>query len=239
MDDLRKQEEEDKRATQSYVGGERSGLAVQNPGEPDDRFAAMQANASASAGQGPFPADGVTVNVYRDGFTLNDGPFRSSSDPLNKKFLDDMARGTSPAELQAGKTEPVHVAVNDKRGEDYKPPPAAKPAFDAFTGAGNSMGGSSSASAAVAVSASAGSITVDPSKPKTKIRIRFHDGQNVTQELNEDHTVGELRAFCQQCSGGQAMTIMGGFPPKPLEDDSMTIKVAGLGGSQVNVRPKA
>ncbi|CAE7229236.1 PUX4 [Symbiodinium necroappetens] len=55
---------------------------------------------------------------------------------------------------------------------------------------------------------------VDATKPKTKIQIRFHDGTRKAQEFNEDHTVGDLRGFCAQCVGGQAMTIMGGFPPK-------------------------
>merc|ERR1712113_1083133 len=99
------------------------------------------------------------------------------------------------------------------------------------------MGGGSSASASVAVSADAGTITVDDSKPKTKLQIRFHDGQKKAQEFNQDHTVGALRSFCSQCLGGQPVTIMGGFPPKPLTDDSLTLKAADLLGAAVTAKP--
>merc|ERR1712228_1052515 len=107
-----------------------------------------------------------------------------------------------------------------------------------FTGSGQALGGGSSSSAAAVVSADAGSIEVDANKPKTKVQIRFHDGQKRAQDFNEDHTVGDLKRFCSSCVGGQEMTVMGGFPPKPITDDTMTLKAAGLCGSAVNARPK-
>jgi UBX domain-containing protein 1 len=234
LDDFKKKEDEDKKATQSYAGGDKSGLAIQNPGD-EDQWKKMQEMAMAGGSAGPLPSDHVVVTVYRNGFTVGDGPFRPLSDPLNKKFMDEMAQGRAPAELQAGRSEQVHVAVHDKRGEDYKEPPA--PAYVKFSGEGNSLGGSSSSAAAPAVEASQGTIQVDDSKPKTKVQIRFHDGQKKAQEFNQDHTVGDLRAFCQQCVGGQAMAIKGGFPPKPITDDSLTLKDAGLCGAAVNVMP--
>jgi len=161
---------------------------------------------------------------------------RSLTDPLNKKFLDEMARGVCPAELQEGKREQVHVKVDDKSGEDYKEPPP--PAYVKFSGEGNTLSSSTSSSAAATpVQADKGSVTVDSSKPTCKIQIRFHDGSRKSQEFNKDQTVGDLRAFCSQCAGGQAMTIMGGFPPKPLTDDSATLESAGLANAAVTVRP--
>merc|ERR1719387_243455 len=157
---------------------------------------------------------------------------------MNKKFVDDMARGQAPAELQAGDAD-VHVAVQDKRGEDYKAPAAPPPpSYVAFSGEGNSLGGSSASAAAGPVQAAQGSIEVDPAKPQTKIQIRFHDGQRKAQAFNEEHTVGDLRRFVQQCVGGTPMSIMGGFPPKEVTDDSLTLKAAGLAGAAVTVKPK-
>ena len=80
----------------------------------------QQLASSGASGGGPLPADHREVTIYRNGFTVGDGPFRPLSDPLNKKFMDEMAAGRCPAELQASSDEPVHVAVHDKRGEDYK-----------------------------------------------------------------------------------------------------------------------
>jgi UBX domain-containing protein 1 len=229
MSDIRKKEEEERKAkgeTTSYTGGEKSGLEVVNPA--DDKFKAM-------AQSGPLPDDHVKITVYRNGFVVNGGEFRPSTDPINKKFLDELATGRCPSELEAGRTEPVHVAMEDKRGEDFKEPP--KPSYVAFSGEGQSLGGSSSSGAAAAVNAGYATVAVDDSKAKGKIQIRFHDGQKKAQEFNEDQTVGDLRTFCSQCCGNVPMTIMGGFPPKPLADDSQTLKAAGLLNSQVTCRP--
>mmetsp|Transcript_45735 Transcript_45735/g.85396 ORF Transcript_45735/g.85396 Transcript_45735/m.85396 type:complete len:243 (-) Transcript_45735:89-817(-) len=235
LEELRKKEEEDKKNTNSYVGGDKSGLAVEHPDSNKDQWQRMQQLASSSGASGPLPADHREVTVYRNGFTVGNGPFRPLSDPLNKKFMDEMAAGRCPAELQAGSDQPVHVAVHDKRGEEYKEPPP--PSYVAFSGEGNTLGGSSSSAPAAAVEADKASMTVDAAKAKTKIQIRFHDGTRKAQEFNEDHTVGDLRAFCAQCVSGQAMTIMGGFPPKPITDDSLTLKDAGLLNAAVTVKP--
>jgi UBX domain-containing protein 1 len=235
MDEMRRKEEEERKArgetkeTESWNGGEKSGVMITNP--EDDAFNKM---ARAAAAQGPLPDDHVKITVYRNGFTVNGGDFRPNSDPINRKFLDELAAGRCPAELEAGKTEPVHIAMEDKRGDDYKEPP--KPTYIAFSGEGNSLGGASSSAAAVAVSAAA-TVAVDASKAKGKIQIRFHDGQKKAQEFNEDQTVGDLRKFCSETCGGQPMTVMGGFPPKPLADDAQTLKAAGLLNSQVTTRP--
>uniref|UniRef100_A0A7S1WWS1 SEP domain-containing protein n=1 Tax=Alexandrium catenella TaxID=2925 RepID=A0A7S1WWS1_ALECA len=233
LDDLKKQEEDNKKATTSYAGGDKSGLAIQNPDDVD-QWKKMQENAMGSSG--PLPADHKSVTVYKNGFVVDNGPFRPLSDPLNKKFMDEMAAGRCPAELQEGRSEPVHVAVHDKRAEEFKEPPP--PSYVKFSGEGNTLS-SGGASSSAAVSTDAGKIEVDASKPKFKIQIRFHNGEKKAQEFNEGHTVGDLRAFCQQCVGGQAMTIMGGFPPKPVTDDSQTLKDAGLAGAAVTVKPSA
>lgn len=236
LDDIKKKEEEDTKGTNSYVGGEKSGLAVHNPSDDKDEevWKRMQEVAGRGASSGPMPDNHVNVTVYRNGFQVGDGPFRPLSDPINKKFMDEMSQGQCPQELQQG-DEPVHVALHDKRGEDYKEP--AAPSYVKFSGEGNTLSASSSSAPAAAVTADAGSISVDASKPKTRVQIRFHDGQKKAQEFNEDHTVGELRAFCSQCAGGAAMTVMGGFPPKPLTDDAATLKDAGLLGAAVTARP--
>jgi UBX domain-containing protein 1 len=235
LSDLKKKEEEEQKGTQSYAGGDKSGLAIQNPDDVDQWKRMEQQGQQAS---GPLPAGSREVTVYRNGFTVGDGPFRPLSDPLNKKFMDEMAAGRCPQELQEGASEPVHVAVHDKRGEDYKAPSAAgaPKGPEKFTGEGQSLSGASSSSGVV-VTADKGSVEVQEGKPKTKVQIRFHDGSRKAQEFNEDHTVGDLRNFCSQCAGGKAMTIMGGFPPKPLTDDSATLKDAGICGAAVTARP--
>merc|ERR1712187_74944 len=112
-------------------------------------------------------------------------------------------------------------------------------------GAGNSVGsrfsssvggGTSPSSATLVVSAGSGTVALDASNPKTKVQIRFHNGQKEVREFNEDHPTGTLRNVCSQCVGGIPVTVMGGFPPQPLTDDSITLKSAGLCGAAVTVK---
>jgi len=236
MAEMRKKEEEEKAArkgagkgkeTESYVGGNHdghgSGLAVENPVD-DDQWKAMGGHASSG------PVDGACqITLYRDGFTINDGPLRPLTDPLNKKFLDDIAIGQVPEELKAADKD-VPVSVHDKRGEDYAPPAASSSGYT------QSRAPAKPAAIDNAISGGEAAVTVDDSKPKTKIQIRFHDGSKKAQEFNQDQTVGDLRNFCAQVTG-VPMTIKGGFPPKPLTDDKQTIKDAGLCGAAVTVMP--
>lgn len=244
MADMRKKEEEEKAArkgagkggkdTESYVGGNHSdgrggsGLAVENPADDAESWRQMGEHASASG-----PVDGACqITLYRDGFTINDGPLRPLTDPLNKKFLDDIAIGQVPEELKAADKD-VPVSVHDKRGEDYKPPDASS------AGYGTALNRAPAKPASIDNPVSAGgegAVAVDESKPKTKIQIRFHDGSKKAQEFNQDQTVGDLRNFCSQVTG-KPMTVKGGFPPKPLTDDKQTLKDAGLCGAAVTVMP--
>merc|ERR1719235_996042 len=81
----------------------------------------MEQHASSSG-----PASGAyQITLWRNGFTIGDGPLRPLSDPLNKKFVDDIARGQCPDELKGVGDSDVPVSVHDKRGEDYKEPTAA------------------------------------------------------------------------------------------------------------------
>ena len=84
-------------------------MAVHQPGpggggaaDPADPFSAARA-AGAVDQSGNMDSVETTVTIYADGFTINDGVFRPLSDPLNKKFYDDIHAGQCPDELrQAG-----------------------------------------------------------------------------------------------------------------------------------------
>ena len=59
-------------------------------------------------------------------------------------------------------------------------------------------------------------------------------------ELNQDHTVGHLRAFvAAQGAGGAPYDLLAGFPPKPLVDAAQTVGAAGLGGGAVSQKLRA
>lgn len=106
----------------------------------------------------------------------------------------------------------------------------------AFVGEGIALGASTSCVDAAPVQSDSASVVVDHEKPRTKLQLRFPDNSRKVQEFNEDHTVGDLRAFCKCCLGGHDLTLLGGFPLKPLTDDVLSLQDAGLLASVITVR---
>lgn len=82
---------------------------------------------------------------------------------------------------------------------------------------------------AVDLNATGGKPAVDESKPKTSIQFRFHNGQRATLDVNLSHTVADLHNYIQFVAPVDGnYSLVAGFPPKPLNDPSVTIEAAGL-----------
>lgn len=182
-------DDDDARQPQAYYAGgasERgggSGLSVIGPddgGNSGDNIAniierarqeALRGNgAGGGAGDPGVHAEGQprhVITFYRDGFTVNDGPYRARTDPANRPFLEAIERGcvvlllavvvpfcgggryaedmhycvcsVVPRELEGeDRSEQVEINLVDKRQEEYQAPPA--PAYVAFSGHGQTMG---------------------------------------------------------------------------------------------------
>ncbi|CEM06950.1 unnamed protein product [Vitrella brassicaformis CCMP3155] len=252
LQDLKDGKEEDpdkKKTTSSYTGGEKSGLAVENP-ESEGQQGAF---GDAMRGEGELPPGHRKVTVYKNGFTIDDGDFRDAADPQNAKFIEELRKGFAPPELSIGADgNHVRIALVDKSSEDYDPnAPAgggspfgqptqnrpAAPPVEMFTGEGRTLGAGPSSSAAgdVNVDAGAGSVRVDDSKPKTTIQFRFHNGQRKAETFNVDSPVAVLHDYVMQCAPVDGeYQLIAGFPPKPITSDpNTTLKDAGLLNSQV------
>jgi len=184
---------------------------------------------SVQGAAAPKPPEEHTITFYQNGFVVDDGPLRQADDPENAAFLAAVNRGQMPAELMGedGQAEgDVHII--DKSGEPYKPPPATlKP----FGGAGRSMrddaGAASSSSDAPAVDAAV--LVLDESAPTTTLQVRLADGSRKMIKANHTHTILQLRGHIASLSTpGLSFTLRGGFPPKPLSDESLTLKDANL-----------
>ncbi|GAA5980989.1 hypothetical protein JCM5350_004793 [Sporobolomyces pararoseus] len=77
---------------------------------------------------------------------------------------------------------------------------------------------------------------VDSTLPTTRLQIRLRDGEKVVATFNHSHTVGDIRRYINASRPGEASTsyaLQTTFPSKDLEDDSITLKDAGLLGSVV------
>ncbi|KAJ0408563.1 hypothetical protein ATCC90586_009584 [Pythium insidiosum] len=238
-------------SNQYYAGGASqqgggSGLSVIGPGGDGDSIANIierarqQAQAEAGGDQGAAASDQPrhVITFFREGFTVNDGPYRARSDPANRPFLEAIERGMVPRELEGeNRNEQVEINLVDRRHEDYKAPPA--PAYTAFAGQGQTIGSASYAADAVVSSASEVSASsrpvVDDKQPTTTLQIRLHNGTRLRETLNLTHTIRDLHAIIHlNGAGAQAYTLLAGFPPRPVSTQmDQTIDAAGLKGAAV------
>lgn len=183
------------------------------------------------------------LHMWKNGFSLDDGPLRKFDDPANAEFVQALTRSEVPAELRRlHPGQEVHVAMHDKRGEEFVQPPKK---LVPFSGQGNRLGSSDGAAPQqqqqepqqrqqASAGAGGAGITVDESKPKTAVQIRFADGSAQRVEFNQDHTIGDIRAAIDGLGkGGFGYRLMTSFPPSPLEDHTQSIAAAGLLNSVV------
>ncbi|CAG9863583.1 unnamed protein product [Phyllotreta striolata] len=181
----------------------------------------------------PQPAK-VTLKLWQNGFSVNDGELRSYSDPGNREFLDAIRQGEIPPELRQGATE-VHLAMEDHRMEAFR---TGKNKRAAFQGTGYTLGspaptviGTGNEEEKSDCEAKAKEqLKLDGSKPVTSLQIRLADGSRLQGQFNHQHTVAEIRNYIQHARPqyqSRAFNLLTAYPAKVL-DDAQTLEAAGL-----------
>ncbi|XP_059663905.1 plant UBX domain-containing protein 4-like [Cornus florida] len=194
----------------------------------------------------------VTHNIvfWRNGFTVDNSPFRRLDDPQNASFLESIRKSERPKEFEPADRRIAAVYVNLFRMEnDFPEPEKHHVPFQShipFQGARRTLGRSSSSSPTpMEADASASVNTVPPptmgvivdnTSPSTSIQVRLADGTRVVSRFNYHHTIRDIRAFidAMRPSGDRSYELQAvGFPPKQLTDLEQTIEQAGLAKSVV------
>ena len=216
--------EKDKRkTTDSYTGGKSSGIAVENP--EDDWMNKMKKYDNKE--KFDKTKNKLKLAIYKNGFILEDGPFRDKKDPVNKKFMDDIEKGYIPNELVKKGFTDLGIELDDHKDEDYEPPKEEKK-FQAFTGTGKSISSINTQGLHVDKNATT---NVDKSKPTCKVNIRLFNGEVASEDFNLDQTLRDVMNFVKKKSGSNNFSLLDGFPPRPLTDYNKTIQEMHLEGS--------
>uniref|UniRef100_A0A6M2DDC2 Protein tyrosine phosphatase shp1/cofactor for p97 atpase-mediated vesicle membrane fusion n=1 Tax=Xenopsylla cheopis TaxID=163159 RepID=A0A6M2DDC2_XENCH len=194
----------------------------------------------------------VVLKLWRDGFTLGDGPMRSYSDPENGEFLDHIKKGEIPPELiQEAHGAEVHLDLEDHRHEQYVPP---KTKIAAFSGKGHTLGSPApnvvSVPPATVKSPTAEKdneqtaksvLATDESSPSTNIQVRLSDGSRLSGRFNHHHTIGDLRRYitiARPQYENTSFSLMTTFPSRELSNLEETVAQAGLLNAAVMQRMK-
>ncbi|KAK9891123.1 hypothetical protein WA026_013442 [Henosepilachna vigintioctopunctata] len=205
-----------------YKLGEGSNDSVVVPGAPE-----------------PQQPSEVTLKLWKDGFSLNEGDLRPYADPSNKDFLDSIRRGEIPQELRTGNEE-VHLAMEDHRMDIFRTTVKKQKTFG---GQGYTLGNPTpsvvgacrSEDKPVNEQLAKENLKLDSSQPVTSIQIRLADGSRLVAQFNHTHTVGEIRSYILAARpqyATQNFNLMSSYPSKVLED-SQTITDAGIMNSAI------
>lgn len=255
------QDEEKSKQNEYFAGGldQRgggSGLAVLGPPSDPRRPGgsmfdavvnrATQAGSSEPSSNSNDPSLQYRISMYRNGFTVNNGPLRDPEVPENRAFLMALMEGRIPDEIvrnvratssnPAASLEELDVQLEDKRQEDYRPP--TPPAYVAFSGAGNSLGsvvrGGSYLFRSSMLAPLLASITIDEAASVTTVQVRTSSGKRLRIRVNVDMSVLQLAALILRDSGSLdtnqeiTFTLSAGFPPQDISDPQQTVTEAGL-----------
>lgn len=210
----------DRNKINSFVGGGESGLAIENP--PDDTYwnkGIMQASTSHK------------VILYKNGFCVDGGPFRPDNVPENQEFMKDLQAGFAPPELidTSDAKSSIRIAFEDRSFETFN---TKSDNCTVFCGEGKTLteNRKSFAKDPVDVTRGIADVCIDNQKPITTLQIRFHNGEKVTQQFNEDQTIEDLHRFLMKVAPVNGdYRIVVGFPPKEVTASrNTTLKDAGL-----------
>ncbi|KAJ9170040.1 hypothetical protein P3X46_018176 [Hevea brasiliensis] len=195
----------------------------------------------------PQPPEVVnhTVTLWRNGFTVDDGPLRRFDDPANASFLESIKKSECPLELEpADRRTQVHLDLMRREDNFSEPEKLQIP----FKGVGRMLCSSSSRVTPAASNPSSSTtlsktvpspaigLTVDSSAPTTSIQLRLADGTRMVARFNLHHTIRDIRDFIEASRPGGARNYQlqtMGFPPKQLTDPEQTIEEAGIASSVV------
>lgn len=243
-------------ATKKWGRGHRLGDTSEPPRE-DEGAMDVNPEEEVNEGEGEEPEfrEERVIRLWRDGFSVDDGPLRRRDDPAYNDFIQSLARGEVPPEMRQprmaqdpsmiGRRIIVHVRVEDNVQRDYEPP---KKVFQAFGGGGNKLGSpvpevkSQSDATKSPVNEPANNVkpvAVDESKAITKIQIRLHNGTRMVMNFNHTHTIGDLRSIMKSATvdGPADFEIRQTMPPRVFNDDSVTLAEAKLLQACVVQRP--
>ena len=175
----------------------------------------------------------LRLKVYKNGFIINNEPFRSIDDTLNKKFLSEIEKGYIPQEYRDKGFKDLSVALENYKNEEYLNTPlqtTLKTNYIAFQGEGTSLYDINVHNYHINETLSH-KLNVDVSLPICKINIRLFNGVIIHEEFNLCSKVGDVYKYVKEKSGCDKFQLMEGFPPKELVEMEKTIEEVGIGGS--------
>ncbi|XP_052824081.1 NSFL1 cofactor p47 isoform X1 [Octopus bimaculoides] len=189
-----------------------------------------------SAASNESPEMARVLNMWKNGFNVDNGPLREYTDERNREFLESITRREIPQELsREAKGGKINLNINDYHTKDYVPP---KETVAAFSGKGHMLGSplpgmvstTNTSPATSASSAPVSNIEVNKSLPTTNLQIRLSDGSRMTLKLNHTHQISDIRThiLLQHPEYEGRSFFLATYPSKELQNESLTLAEGNL-----------
>lgn len=199
-----------------------------------------EASSEGSEDGSQLPIAKPTLHFWRNGFSIDDGRLYSFDDPDNAVYLRAINQGRAPIGLlNVAHNQSVDVRVDNRPNEDYAPP--RRPASLSDAGEGRVLGSwVEPVQAAAAAPEEAAPEAAAPREEADRfhsgdaaVQIRLADGTAHRLRLDSDGSVQQMYDFVDQHYPGVAYTLQTQFPPKRLDDRSLSLKQANVVNSVV------
>ena len=233
--DTNKDKDSSKRK-ETYIGGESSGLAVEDNSKIESKIVskAKQSSNSRPSNQSNGNESKIKITLYMNGFVLStDETFRPYTEPHNQEFLKDILEERVPAELRDRLNGDVEISLEDRRSEEYviKAPPR-----DPFQGEAISIGQTVvKAHPANEVDQGTEFDILIEGLPVFQINLRFPDGLKKTLRVNKCTKFAKIRETVQRISKSKNIKISKVFPCASIEADDKTVEELDIFDSTLNV----
>uniref|UniRef100_A0AC34FT81 PB1 domain-containing protein n=1 Tax=Panagrolaimus sp. ES5 TaxID=591445 RepID=A0AC34FT81_9BILA len=175
-------------------------------------------------GAGPLsraagPVIRVNIEMFDDGFTVDDSALQPYSDPANIAFMDSLKRRETPPELKLKYgNRPIDVHCFNEKSNSQK---LIMSRLKKIQGRAQR------------------SIMLNENETEIPVEFRLPMGQLITGKFNPSMTVADhMRTFviaADPALASNLFTFFAGFPPKKIDDEGLTIGGAQLNNSVVNV----
>uniref|UniRef100_A0A8R1XUP9 NADH dehydrogenase [ubiquinone] 1 alpha subcomplex subunit 12 n=1 Tax=Onchocerca volvulus TaxID=6282 RepID=A0A8R1XUP9_ONCVO len=189
----------------------------------------------------------VTLIMWENGFTVDDGPLRLYNDLLNHSFLQSISEGHIPNEIMRqypGKTidirmerryQPYVVKSKPFSGQGQRLGEIVPTVISAGNLEQNTSNGANPANGGFVdsqcVKKAQETIKLIDGEPITHVQIRLPSGGRIVGQFNHNHTVGDIRNFLVIAAPDyafQPFNLMTTFPNKVIEQENTSLKEAGL-----------
>jgi len=152
--------------------------------------------------------------------------------------MQEISQGRVPAELQGDKPGELDVSIEDKRSEQYTPPPP--PAYTAFGGSGQALSSIAPGSPTenIIVASAVRDWATAHTGAAVRVQVKLPGGKRTVLTVPGNCPVGALcgKIVLAQPSL-QAFQLLTGFPPQPMQVDlELSVTDAGLAGGTLQVK---